>query len=123
MSQSVQGRTASAAPAGDDWTVVAADRLESIVGTVRDNTTTRLVVVARALVFGLIAAVLGIAVLLLLAIALIRVLDVYLGNTSALALDEPGRSVWVADAIVGGIFVLPGLFLLRSASSQKKEAR
>jgi hypothetical protein len=101
---------------------MAADRIESAVTKVRDTTTTRLVVAARALVYGLVAAVLGVAVLLLLAIAAIRILDVYLANLHWAGLNtHPGRSVWVADALLGGILTLPGLFLLRKAAVRRRE--
>ena len=98
------------------------DRIDSAVNVVRDNATTRLVVAARAVVYGLIAAVLAIAILLLLVMALLRVLNVYLGNIHLLGLNtHPGRSVWVAEGVLGGIFALVGLFLLRKASTQNQE--
>lgn len=96
--------------AAQDWTVSAADTVERVVGTVRDNTTLRVVTVARVLVFGLLAAVLGTATLVFLTIGLVRAVDVYTGD---------GR-VWIAHASIGGIFTLAGLFLLRKATSTKK---
>lgn len=96
--------------AAQDWTVSAADTVERVVGTVRDNTTVRVVTLARVLVFGLLAAVLGTATLVFLTIGLVRAVDVYTGD---------GR-VWIAHASIGGIFTLVGLFLLRRATSTKK---
>ena len=111
------------APVGEqDWTTTAMDRIDSAVGLVRENATNRLVVAARAVVFGLIAAVLGIAILLVLVVSLLRLLDVYVGNLQFAGLDtHPGRSVWVVDVIFGGIFALVGLFLLRKASAHNQE--
>ena len=96
-------------PAGQDWTVQAADTVERVVGAVRDKTTVPLTTVARALVFGLLAAVLGTATLVFLTIGLVRALDVYTGD---------GR-VWIAHGSIGGIFTLAGLFLLRKATAKK----
>lgn len=96
--------------AGQDWTVSAADTVERVVGAVRDKTTVPLTTLARALVFGLLAAVLGLATLVFLTIGLVRAVDVYTGD---------GR-VWIAHAGIGGIFTLVGLFLLRKAVSTKK---
>lgn len=83
-----------------DWPVQAADTIERVVGTVRENTADRLVGVARWVVYGILAAFLGITALVLLVVALIRVLDVYLPS-----------GVWLPDVILGGIFTLAGLFL------------
>jgi hypothetical protein len=101
-----------------DWTTAALDRIDSAVSAVRDNATTRLVVAARALVYGLLAAVLSVAILLLVVVALQRMLVTYLADLHVAGLNtHPGRSVWVADAILGGIFTLIGVFLLRKAST------
>jgi hypothetical protein len=100
-----------------DWTVQVADKVESVVVGVRDKTTVPLSKVARALVYGLIAATLGIVALVLVAILAVRVLS-YLPLHSP-APDTHGRAVWVAEAIIGGIFTVPGLFFLRRANRRK----
>lgn len=104
-------------PAEADWTEQAADMIESVVGTIRDKSVVPLTTVARGLVYGTIVAVVGIVALVVLVITLVRVLDVLLplhvGHTHA-------RSVWVAYALVGGIFSLGGLFLLRKARAGHK---
>lgn len=95
--------------ASQDWTVQAADTVERVVGAVRDKTTVPLITIARALVFGLLAAFVGIAAVVFLTIGLVRVVDVATGD---------GR-VWIAHGSIGGIFTLAGLFLLRKATAQK----
>jgi hypothetical protein len=95
--------------AAQDWTVQAADTVERVVGSVRDKTTVPLTTIARALVFGLLAAILGVATLVFLTIGLVRVVDVATGD---------GR-VWIAHAAIGGIFTPAGLFLLRKATATK----
>jgi hypothetical protein len=92
---------------GQDWTVRAADGIERIVTGIRDKTTVPLTTVARALVFGLLAAVMGTATLVLVAIGFVRLVDNYL----------PG-DVWAAHLLVGGIFTLGGGFLLRKATTR-----
>jgi len=83
-----------------DWTADLLDRLDHVIDVVRTNTTDRLVRIARLLVFGLIAAVMGVMVAILLIIAAIRVLDVILP-----------RGVWLPDVLLGAIFIAAGLFL------------
>jgi hypothetical protein len=84
--------------------VQTADTIERLVETVRSNTSDRLVSVTRLVVFGLVAAILGTAALILFAIFVVRILDSYL----------PG-GVWVADLVLGGLFTLIGLFLWQKA--------
>src|SRR5207248_2434114 len=100
-----------------DWTVQIADRVESVVTGVRDKTTVPLATVSRAVVYGLIAAALGVMALVLVAILAVRVLT-YLPFHSPPP-DTHARAVWVAQAIVGGIFLIPGLFFLRLARRGK----
>ncbi|HVE45993.1 MAG TPA: hypothetical protein VNA57_04510 [Acidimicrobiales bacterium] len=92
-----------------DWTVQAADTVERLVGGLRDKTAAPLTTVARALVYGLLAAVMAVATLVLVVIGALRAVDVYL----------PGE-VWSAHLLVGGIFTLLGGFLLRKASADRK---
>ena len=103
-------------PSGPDWTVQAADTIESMVGTIRDKTVVPATTVARGLVYGLVAGVLGVVALVLVVVGLFRLLVSYLPGWFA---DQPGRSVWAAYAIIGGIFTLGGLFLLRKANAPK----
>ncbi len=105
----VAGAPAAGSGAGDegDWAVQAADTIERLVGKVRDKTSVPLVTVARALVFGLLAAVMGIVVAILVAVMLVRVIDVFTGE----------GNVWIAHLAVGGLFAAVGAFLLRKATT------
>lgn len=87
----------------------AADTVERLVGGLRDKTAVPLTTVARALVYGLLAAVMAIATAVLVVIGVLRAVDVYL----------PGE-VWSAHLLVGGIFTLLGGFLLRKASAGRR---
>lgn len=100
----------AAGAAGDDWARDTADAIERVVQSVRGKTIGPLEKVARALVFGLLAVIVGIAAAVLGSVALVRVLDVAI----------PG-SVWSAHAITGGIFCLAGLFLWGKRSPKRAE--
>ncbi|HEX2064936.1 MAG TPA: hypothetical protein VHE80_11005 [Acidimicrobiales bacterium] len=105
------GNARAPAPSDDaDWTVQAADSVERVVGAVRDKTAVPLTTVARAVVYGLVAAVMGVAALTLVAIGLVRAVNAYVPE-----------DVWAAHLIVGGIFTLAGLLLLRKANAPKRE--
>ena len=64
------------AATGDDWAAQTADTIERVVGSVRGKTTEPLERIARILVYGLVASILGVAALVFLAILLVRVLDI-----------------------------------------------
>ena len=83
-----------------DWTVQVADTIESVVGSVRDKTAVPLETIARALVYGILMAVMGVTALVLVTIILVRVLSYVL-------------EVWAVYGIVGGLFTVLGLFLWR----------
>lgn len=86
--------------ATSDWTVRAADTIDAVVTAVHDKAVVPVTTVARWLVYGLLAAIVGTMALVLVAIAVVRGLDVATGD---------GR-VWIAHLITGGIFTLAGLF-------------
>jgi hypothetical protein len=85
-----------------DWAAQTADTIERVIGGVRGKTSEPVERIARVVVYGLLAAFLGIAALVLLAILVVRALDVAI----------PGE-VWPAHVITGGIFTLAGLLLWR----------
>jgi len=95
---SLAGTTAGTTSA--DWTVQVADTIESVVGSVRDKTAVPLETVARALVYGILIAVLGTTALVLGVVILVRVLSYVL-------------EVWAVYTILGAIFTLTGMFLWR----------
>lgn len=98
----------SPAPTSDhDWTYDVTDRIESVVKIVRDKTTVPATLVARGVVYGLVAGVLGAAILFLLVVSVVRLLDVYL------PFHPIGRRVWVVDAAAAAIFLGSGAFLWR----------
>lgn len=93
-------RPATADGSSGDWAAQTADQIEKVVVGIRSKTADPLDRLVRILVYGTVAGVLGVAVLVLLTAALVRAVDVAI----------PGE-VWSAHLVVGGIFTLAGLFL------------
>ena len=89
------------------WPAQVTERIESVVGTVRDKTTVPALTVARAVVYGVLAAVLGTTLLILLVIGVLRLADAYV------PLHPIGRRVWIVDAAASAIFLASGAFLWR----------
>jgi hypothetical protein len=109
MPDQVQASTRS----NDDWAATTADTVERVVGVVRDRVDT-VRVVARWVVFGVLAAILGLVTLVLVAIIAVRLGAAYL------PFDPQARRVWVTEAILGGIFTLVGLFVWRKRSAPSR---
>ena len=91
------GTTAQDGMSGD-WPARVADTIEGVVVGVHDRVIRPLMLIARGLVFGIIIGVMALALSVLGAVALVRVLDVYAFK---------GR-VWASDAVVGGLLVALG---------------
>ena len=98
----------SGSPTGNqDWPAEVAARIESVVGAVREKTTVPAILAAEGVVYGVMLAVLGAAMLILFVISLVRVVVVYL------PLHPYGRRVWIADAAAAAILLATGTFLWR----------
>jgi hypothetical protein len=86
--------------AGSQWPAKAAQTVEDVVGVVQDRAIRPLLLAARAVVFGILVASMALLLCVLIAIAAVRLLDVY----------AFGQRVWPADALVGAILVAGGVF-------------
>ena len=95
-----------------NWAADLADTIERVVGNVRDKTTKPLVVATRAVVYGLLAGILGVAAVVLLLAVLTRGLQTLLD----LGVSQP-RSVYLSYLIVGGLISLGGVLVLRKRYS------
>lgn len=118
----VPART-GAPPAEPDWTVTAADTVERVVGSIRDRTTVPLTTVARGIVYGQIAAVMGLAALILVSIVLVRLGANYFGGLVDHDHHYPGRAVWFTEGILGLLFVLSGWWLFRKAGAANSDTK
>ena len=96
-----------------NWAADLADTVERVVGTVRDKTTKPLVTLTRGLVYGLLAAILGVAAIVLLIVMATR------GTQELLDQFKVRReaAVYISYLAVGGIFSAAGLLVLRKRYS------
>ena len=90
-----------------NWAPDLADQIADFIGNIRDKTTNNAIKAARAIVFGLLGAILGVVALVLLIIASTRGLkELYdLGTSTA-------RAVYLSYFTLGGIFTVAGVFLM-----------
>lgn len=88
-----------------EWPVQAADAIVDTIAKVRNKTTKPALVAARAMVYGLLAAVVGIVALVLLLVLVIRLWGNYV----------PGH-VWIIYAVLAAVFSAVGIVLLRKAN-------
>jgi len=110
------GDSAGASPPATtdrDWPAQAAGVIESVVTTIRDRSVAPLEALARVLVYGLLAALVSSVLLVLVAVAVVRVLVVYV----------PPHRAWFADVVLGGFFSLLGLILWSRRRPCKARAR
>ena len=91
---------AAVPPPPPEWATGALDKLDEVIAKVRSSTTERLVKIARLVVYGLFAAILGITAAILVVIAAVRALDEVI----------PGP-VWSTYLPLGAIFSAAGAFL------------
>lgn len=83
-----------------DWHVLATDKIVSTVDTVRVKTSGPAIKISRAVVFGLMGALLSLIALIVVLIGLVRLLD-----------EIIPKDVWLVYFILGGIFLAAGGFL------------
>jgi hypothetical protein len=91
-----------------DWQARAADTIEATVAAVHDRVVRPLIVLSRAVVFGIVVASMALVLCVLLSVALVRLLDVY----------AFGNRVWASEALVG-----TGLGALGAAAWSFRRAR
>jgi hypothetical protein len=98
-----QGAEASPGPgdAGAQWQTRVVDTIDDVVSGVQDRVIRPLLLVGRAVVFGIIVATMTLVVGILFCIAAIRLLDVYAFRDR----------VWASDALVGGVLAIGGMVL------------
>ena len=85
---------------GDDWPEHAVDLIDLVVNTIHDRVIRPIILVGRAIVFGLLIAVLVVVVSVVVAVAVLRLLDVYAFT----------GHVWASYAVLGTVFSVGGLY-------------
>ena len=98
---------------GDDLPAQAADWVVDKVDSVKRVTTDNAVVAIRAIVYGLVVAVLGTAALILLVTVLVRMADAYLPIGNGV-----GDAVWAAHLFIGSLVTILGLGAWASRSAE-----
>jgi hypothetical protein len=96
-----------------NWAPELADTVERLVGTVRDTATNRVVVVVRALVFGI---VIGVGAIIVLTLGIIVGLQLLQRLVNIGGWIDRDSSVWVSYLVMAGIFLLAGALLMRQRS-------
>ncbi|MHB1090347.1 MAG: hypothetical protein ACYC06_00040 [Ilumatobacteraceae bacterium] len=90
------------------WATNSVNSINRIVALIRRYTTRPLVVIARGLVFGILALAVSLIVLTLLIIggsrALVSLGDIWFAH---------GTSVWLSYIVLGSIFTVTGAVLMR----------
>lgn len=109
------------APAGDraggDWPAQATDAIVGVVDSVRDRVNGPATSIARGVVYGTLAAIVGTAALVLVFVLLVRGIDILAQVVlDALDIERAGRAAWIAHLATGLICLLPGLLLWRKGT-------
>lgn len=95
-----------------NWAVETTDKVVTLIDTVREQTTQKVVYAARGAVFGVIAAALGLLIFVVALVGLLR------GVTALLELAVGwDRAVYLSYLIVGAIFCLIGFVLFRKRNA------
>lgn len=96
-----------------EWAAKAADNVDLLVDMVHDKAIRPIVLAARILVFGLLIAVMGVVLTILLSIGLVRLLDVYAFS---------GR-VWASYYLISFVFLALGsvAWVLRTPREAKHQ--
>lgn len=93
-----------------NWASELADTVDRYVGKVRDTATSKVVVVVRGIVFGVVCAVVAVATFVLAIIIGTKLLQRVVNIGGAIDADS---SVWVSYMVLGGILLLGGVFCMR----------
>jgi hypothetical protein len=91
-----------------NWSDQAADTVETIVLTVKDKTTVPLQTAARAVVYGLVAVVLAVILVVAGIVAFVRFADVYFLGWAGRANGQV--RVYVVYLLLGIVFCAAGFF-------------
>jgi len=96
-----------------NWADEMTDTVVRTIDAVRDKTTVPVIYAARGLVFGIVAAFLGVFVLVLLILGLLRgtqaLLDIWVSQA---------RAVYLSYLIVGSVICIAGLIVFRKRNAQ-----
>jgi hypothetical protein len=109
--------TPAPASGGSDWPAQATDTIVGLVDQVKDKVQGPATSIARTVVYGTLAAIVGTAALVLFLALLVRGFDILAQVLLDVAdIERAGRSAWIAHLVTGLLFVIPGMALMRKAA-------
>ena len=97
---------------GDDWPAKAVDLVDLTVDTIRDRVIRPIILVGRAIVFGLLIAPLLIVVSVAIGVATLRLLDNYVFP----------NDVWASYLILGAVVTAVGLVVWTKRAPQHTDS-
>lgn len=97
---------------GHDWADEVMGRIDGVVDTIHDKAITPIMTVVRAMVFGIVIALMVTAAVILLSMALVRILNNYV----------TGHTIWITYAILCVVFFVIGLVLWSQRKVKAKGA-
>jgi len=108
---------APAGASGADWPAQATDAIVGVVDSVKDKVTGPATSVARAIVYGTLASIVGTAALVLVLALTLRAFDVIAQVVlDALDIERAGRSTWIAHLLLGLVLLALGAWLWRKGT-------
>jgi hypothetical protein len=96
-----------------DWAANTTDQVVRLVDNVKSKTTKPAVMAARGVVFGLLAAFLGLFALAMLVIGITRGLQIAIEP-----LTDQARAVYISYFIMGGILCIVGAVLFKKRNNR-----
>ncbi|HEV7722244.1 MAG TPA: hypothetical protein VGO60_13215 [Iamia sp.] len=107
----------SSPPSGSDWPAQATDAIVGLIDSVKEKVNGPATSIARGVVYGTLAALVGTAALVLFLVLLVRGFDVLAQVLLDLAdAERAGRSAWIAHIVTGLMFLVPGAILWRKGT-------
>lgn len=104
----------------EGWVGTVTEKIVSTVDKVRSKTTTPVEKIGSAIVWGLLIATAGTALVVALMAGVLRLLYEAAGRMPGIS-GRPGRSVWVIDMLIGLVLILFGLMLIRRGTKPHQE--
>ncbi|CAA9254252.1 MAG: hypothetical protein AVDCRST_MAG76-2449 [uncultured Acidimicrobiales bacterium] len=104
----------------EGWVGTVTDKIVSTVDGVRAKTTTPVEKIGRAVIWGLLIATAGTALVVALTIGVLRLLYEAAGRIPGVSGRE-GRSVWIIDVLIGVVLIAFGLLLIRRGTKPQHE--
>lgn len=104
----------------EGWVATVTDRIVSTVDGVRSKTTAPLERVGRMVIWGLLIATAGTALLVVLLAGILRFAYELIGRIPGIS-GRQGRSVWMIDIGIGVVLILFGLLFINKGTKRQPQ--